>query len=116
MQAADILALDDLQTKSIRVKQWGDTVLRIRELDLEQGITMFEKAFGDTLVMAPEDVAAVLVYGVVDENNQPIFTDKDIPALLKKNRNALMFIYQQIMGLSGGTIKEAEKNLEASQR
>ncbi len=111
---AEILKMDDLQTKSVHVKEW-DRLVRIRELDLATGISIFEKALSDTVVMTAEDIAAVVVYGVIDEKGDPVFGKKDIKTLAHKSRNAMMMLYREIQNLSGST-QDAEKNSEASQR
>lgn len=115
MNASELLALNDLATKSIKVREWKNEVIRIRELDLETGLKVFEKAMGDQVVLAAEDIAGIVVYGVVDKDNNPVFSVDDIPALLKKNRNALMSIYSEIMALTGDP-EDARKNSKASQR
>jgi hypothetical protein len=115
MLATDILGLNDLSTKSIKVNAWNNRLIRIRELDLDMGIKIFEKVLGDEVVMSAEDIAAVVVYGVVDKDNNPIFTDEHIPELIRKSRNAMMFIYSEVMALSG-TAEDAGKNSRASQR
>ena len=115
MQASDILGLDDLRTKAVKVKQWGNRIVRIRELDLAQGMAIFAKATEDKVIMSAEDIAQVVVFGVVNEKGAPVFTEEDIPKLVTKSRNALMFLYNEIMNLSGSA-EDAGKNSEASQR
>ena len=112
--AAEILGLNDLGTKSVHVKQW-DRLVRVRELDLEQGMILFSKAAGDKVMLSGDDIARIVAWAVIDENGNRVFSDKDIPKLAHKNRDAMMHLYQEIMGLSG-SVDDAEKNSKASRR
>ena len=109
MKASDILSFDDLKTKVVKVKQW-DCELTIRELGLDDGLKMFSMVseVNDDLVIAAEDVAQVVSWGVIDpDTGERLFSDDDIAPLAKKNRMALMFLYQEIIALSG---EDATKN------
>ena len=108
MKASDILQFDDLATKTVKVKEWGRE-LTIRELSLDDGIRWFQmtQELIDKLVLDAEDIAKVVSWGVIDESGERLFSDKDIPALKQKNKNALMFLYTEITKLSGAN---AEKN------
>lgn len=113
-ESSEILALQDLRTKAVRVKAW-DRIVRIRELDLDQGMQIFAKAVDNKVILSGEDIARVVAFGVIDENGERLFSDEDIPKLTSKSRNSMMFLYQEIMGLSG-TVDDAVKNSGASQR
>jgi len=110
MKASDILGLNDLKTKVVKVDQW-DMDVTIRELDLDQGMQLFgmiSNISEDSPTITAEQVAQVVVWGVVDaESGKYVFSDSDIPKLVKKNRVPLMFLYQEISSLSGD---DAEKN------
>ena len=109
MKASDILEFSDLKTKVIKVKEW-DCKLTIRELGLSDGLKMFDFVVDtdDKPTMAAEDVAQVIAWGVIDpETSERVFSDDDVAALATKNSKAMMFVYREIMSLSGG---EAEKN------
>lgn len=109
MKASDILNLNDLRTKTVRVEHW-DCDLIIRELDLEDGVRLFSmvKDVGDgEYVMDADQIASVVAWGVIDEDGERVFSDDDIPALRKKSREPLMFLYTEITGIS---VEDAEKN------
>jgi len=109
MKASDILDFDDLRTKVVEVKEWG-CELTVRELGLEDGLKMFSMVqdIDDNPAINAEDVAQVVAWGVVDaETGDRVFSDDDISALAKKNSKPLMFLYQEIIALSG---EEAAKN------
>ena len=109
MKSSELLALDDLRTKVVDVPGWKQK-LTIRELGLDEGIKLFSMAqeSNDKLVLGGEDIARVIAWGVIDpDTRERVFSDADIPALAKKNRKALMFLYQEITALSGD---DAEKN------
>ncbi len=110
MKASDILGLNDLKTKVVKVDQW-DMDVTIRELDLDQGMQFFgmiSNISDDNPTITAEQVAKIVVWGVVDaESGKNVFSDSDIPKLVKKNRIPLMFLYQEISALSGD---DAEKN------
>jgi len=109
VKASDILGLNDLATKVVRVEEW-DCDLTIRELTLDDGIRLFQMAkdFEDKFVMDSKDIAQVVAWGVIDpDTGERLFSDDDITALTQKNRKPLMFLYEQISSLSN---EDAEKN------
>ena len=108
MKSSDILGLSDLRTKTVKVKEW-DCDLTIRELDLENGVKLFSMVSerdGEFVVDA-EQIASVVAWGVIDENGDRLFSDDEIPALMKKARDPLMFLYTEITSIS---VEDAEKN------
>ena len=69
---------------------------------------MISEINDDHPTITAEQVAQIVVWGVVDEESGKfVFSDADIPKLVKKNRVPLMFLYQEISSLSGDG---AEKN------
>jgi hypothetical protein len=112
MKATDILGLDDLRTKEVEVPHWKQK-LTIREMGLDDGVhfasMMRAKGDGDNVSLTGEDIAGVVARGVIDENGERVFKDEDIPALARKSQKALLFLYSEIVGLSGD-VEEAAKN------
>ena len=108
MNAADLLGFSDLKTKVVKVKGW-ECSLTIQELGLDDGIKMFDgvKDIDDKTVMTANSIAEVVAWGVVHADTlERVFSDDDVPALAKKNTNVLMFLYKEIMSLSGdGAVK-----------
>lgn len=110
MKASEILGIDDLRTKTVLVPRWGKSVT-IRELGLDDGVRlslMYSEMDGQTVLKA-EDIARVVSWGVVDENGDRVFSDDDVSALARKNRDPLMFLFREITSLSAD-FEEAEKN------
>ena len=113
MNANDLLSINDLKTKTIHVPKWDKDVV-IQELGLLPMMEMYQSMnFKDIeqgkIEVRPLDIARIVALGVVDDNGERVFADEHIPALARKNREALMFIYGEIMSLSG-TEDDAEKN------
>jgi hypothetical protein len=109
MKASDILGMSDLKTKVVKVKEW-DCEFTIRELGLEDGLKMFSmvKDAEEGLAITAEDLAQVVAWGVIDPATaERLFSDDDVASLKTKNSKPLMFLFQQIMALSG---EDAEKN------
>ena len=110
MKASDILDFDDLKTKTVKVMEWG-CELTVRELGLDDGLKMFSMVKDiddDNPAINAEDVAQVVAWGVVDaDTGDRVFSDDDVSELAKKNSKPLMFLYQEIISLSG---EEAAKN------
>ena len=111
--ADDLLGIDDLKTKRITVPQWKREIV-IKELGLLPIMEMYQSMNAKDIdsgkiEVKPLDIAKIVALGVVDDSGNQVFTDEHIPALAKKNREALMFIYTEIMSLSG-TDEDAEKN------
>lgn len=113
MKAADILGLSDLRTETVKVPQWGCDVC-IRELNLEEGVKLSQMygriaKEGGSVTLKAEDVAQVVAWGVVDENGERLFSDDDVPALARKNREALMLLFSRITSLAADA-EDAGKN------
>ena len=109
MQAADILGFKDLKTKTITVDAWK-CELTIRELSLDEGIGMLSMASKDDGedTLNAGDIAQIVAWGVINpETDERLFSDDDIPQLMRKNPKPMMEIYMEIASLSGG---DAEKN------
>lgn len=103
MNAAELLGFNDLKTKVVEVKGW-DCKLTIQELGLDDGIRMFDlvKDVDEKAVMTASSIAHVIAWGVVHPDTlERVFSDDDVPALAKKNTKVLMFLYQEIMSMSG---------------
>ena len=110
MDASKILGFDDRKTKVVKVKQWN-CELTILELGLQQGLSLFShvKDGDDSVSLTAEQIAEIVAWGVVDPTtNERIFSDDDVPALMQKSREALVFLYTEITKLS--TDGAAEKN------
>lgn len=110
MQAKDILDFVDLRRGTVDVPEWN-TTLTVQELGLEQGLEvykMIQSMDGDKATMAAKDIARVVAWSVIDpDTGELVFSDSDVPKLARKNRAALVRVYQAITSLSG---EEAEKN------
>lgn len=109
MQASDILGFNDLKTKTITVDAWK-CELTIRELSLDEGIRLLSLASADDgeVTLDAGDIAQIVAWGVIDpETDERLFSDDDIPQLMRKNSKPMMEIYMAIAALSGG---DAEKN------
>jgi hypothetical protein len=113
MNANDLLEISDLRQKTIHVEKWGKDVL-IQELGLlplmevYQSMDLKDLEEGKAQVK-PLDIAKIVALGVINADGTPVFSSEHIPALAKKSREALLFIYSEIMSLSG-TEDDAGKN------
>jgi len=86
----------------------------IRELTLEEGVQLSRlygrvSKEGDSVTLHAEDVAKVVAWGVVDESGERVFSDDDVPALARKNRDALMLLFREITALAADA-EDAEGN------
>lgn len=111
--ADDLLSISDLKTKRITVPQWKREIV-IKELGLLPIMEMYQSmnladVDSGKIEVKPLDIAKIVSLGVVDDSGNQVFTEEHIPALAKKNRAALMFIYGEIMSLSGAD-EDIEKN------
>lgn len=105
----DLLSLDDVATKEVKVPAWKRT-LTIREMGLQESLNLLTRSSDGKVELSATDIARVLAACIIDpETKEPIFQEEDIPKLAKKNRAALMFLYNEITGLSGSA-EDAEKN------
>jgi hypothetical protein len=108
----EILGFPDLRTKVVTVPHWNKS-LTIREMGLHEGIQfagMMRGASEDKVTLTAQDIARVVAWGVIDpETGERVFTDEDVAPLSRKSQKALLFLYQEIVGLSGD-VEEAGKN------
>lgn len=108
----DILGFDDLVTKVVEVPVWKRKVT-IREMGLQESLSFFgPDAVTDDgkLSVDAEGIARVVASCVIDpKTGEPAFAEDQIPALAKKSRVALMFLYNEITALSG-SVDEAGKD------
>ena len=108
----DLLSFSDLRTEEVEVKQWKRKVT-IRELGLQESMGAFGSLKPDKdgkVTLDPADIAQIVAYGVIDpETGDRIFSDEDVPKLVKKNTKALMFLYGAITSLSG-SVEDQVKN------
>lgn len=106
-----ILAADDLPTAAIDVPEWGGTVL-LRALNGEQREEVeirIRKANSTAESTGLKGLRAlVATYVVVGEDGQPLFTQKDAPALARKNAGVLERIFEFVLKTNGMTKADAE--------
>ena len=113
MDLSELLDFNDLRTDEVYVPQWKQKIT-VQEQGLEESMVSFgpdSKVSKDgTITLTAKDIARVVAFGVIDpKTGDRVFSDKDIPTLARKNRDALTLLYHAILSLSG-LPKEAEKN------
>lgn len=109
-----ILYKDDIQRKEIPVPEWDDTVW-IRQLTRGEQDAYLKKQMGEAKVKTErkgaggEFVAASMfghdawlcACGICDEGGKPLFSEKDVEALKRKNGEAIGRIAAEIVKFSG---------------
>lgn len=115
--ANDILGIKDLREEKVFVKEWDREVIvrefSGRELQSVLGLESFSgnvEAGGKFAVM---DAARVCAIAIKDENGKRIFTDEQAEDLANKSLNALMFVFNAALRISGLTGAEMEKEKNA---
>ena len=102
------------RVKEILIPEWGGNVF-IRPLTLLEVTLLGElstKILGGEDGTRPTDGAVkVVLWGVCDDKGQPIFTDADMPILIKHGVSVFSRIQEEVMAFSGIT-KEAREELE----
>lgn len=106
-----ILKADDMNYEDVEVEEWGGTV-RVSTMtgtardDYEA--SLFDKK-GDDIEMNRKNMRAKLVARcIVDEKDEPLFTDKDVDKLGRKSAKALDKVYEVAARLNGLGVKEEE--------
>ena len=121
-----ILQSEDIETEEVYVRQWGGTVLVRSMSGTERGL--FEKAQTvdvpsgnrnsrrrgqtDKEFVGDQLRAYLVVFCVVDEEGNHLFTEQDIPAINEKSAGAIELIVEAAMRLSGLTEEEVDKIAE----
>ena len=111
-----ILAVDDIQTEKVFIKEWGDDVivrgLTGEELDDYQASRRQIRNAGtpqaEVVFIQTNARAGLLVKCLVDENGERIFTDQDAGLLGMKNGRILDRLYDVAARLSGLSEEEQE--------
>ena len=112
-----ILGQNDLPTEAITIPEWKDNegkpiTLTIRTLTateketLERSLQDFVKA-GDRKTNIRAKIAVLCV---VDDQGNPVFSDKDIEVLGKKSAHALTRIFDVVIKINKNVIEDIEKN------
>ena len=107
-----ILNAKDIKVEKVHVPEWGgDVYLRVisgADRDEYESFVLQSKDRGTVKNFR----AMLLAKAICDENGNPIFTNKDIEALGKKNSVVLDRLWQKAMKLNGLTDEEVEKEKE----
>lgn len=113
----EILGADDITTITVPVPEWGGEVL-VRALTgaerdrYEESLIRWRAGKGRNVAAIPAlaNARAKLVsLSVVDENGDPIFTDRDVAALGDKSAAALERVFDvagKLSGLQPGDLAE----------
>lgn len=117
-----ILGADDFEYEVVNIPSWGGKV-RVRPLNAKQRsqiegqmahIAQAKKGYeklGDAALR-------MVVWCVVDEQGQPIFTEQDVSALAKKSSKPILHLRDVITRISGmekESVDEAEEDFTDSQ-
>lgn len=104
-----LLAIEDVVTKEVEPPGWGRPVT-IREMGLQESLDLAVVAEDGKVQLTALQMAETIIGCVIDpDTGDPVFLPEDAEALAKKGKSALMYLYNEIMALSG-TIEGAEKN------
>ncbi len=112
-----ILAADDIVREPLIVPEWGGQVF-LRSLNgIERGdFDNVNANFRDKKLTNMEFLLNLVVRCVCDENDNLLFTPDDIGALLKKNGDVIMTVYQaaaRVNALTDDAVEDLAKNSES---
>lgn len=108
----DILGSSKIRTADIVVPVWG--AVRIRELGLKSmmevraALTHADDGSA-TMELDAEQIASVVAQVIIDDAGNRVFSDDDIPELTSRPTEAMVYVYQQAIELSG-SVEESEGN------
>lgn len=113
---AGILDAVDLESIEIDVPEWGG-VVRLRAMSAadrvayEDKLATFDEDGASAGVRVVRGLACLIIATVVDEDDEPLFTDADLDALQEKSFEVLNRVAEAAAGINGmGKIEETEKN------
>jgi len=109
-----ILNVNDIKVKEIKVEQWGGTVF-IRQLTRGEQDKYLKRQYGTTRMKQDmrakqQEISAVNIYGhdaflcacgICDKDGKRLFSNRDIQELEKKNGEAIGEIAAAIVEFSG---------------
>lgn len=100
--------------QAIEVPEWGGSVL-IRPLTLDEQARMADRADRNdkalVIAKAKNVMLPLIMWAIVDEEENPLFDKNDVDRLVKTPASALLRLQDEIMRLSGLT-KEAREEIE----
>lgn len=122
-----ILSASDIKSQDVKVPEWGG-IVRVKGLTAAQRDKVEATMLSMKTSAKAQDVnvgfnmsgvrALIASMGIVDENDNRLFTEKDVKALGEKSGAALDRVYTAITDLSEFSdedIEELSKNSEADQ-
>lgn len=111
-----ILAANDVKTRVVEVPEWGGSVIvrGLTSLERDRAIArmMNDKNQVD-LNRLGEFRVMIAAMAMIDEQGNPLFTEKDVDLLGKKSWSAIERISDAVLELSGMTqasLEQLEKN------
>lgn len=109
LSRADILAANDLPTKTIKVPEWKGSVT-LRAWSAETGVAIAklsaEAAAMGFVEQLPEKILAL---SVINPDGTLMFTEDDLSALSKKSPAALHRVYHAAMALNNVSHAESDE-------
>jgi len=117
----EILDFEDLETREIIIKQWGNKKILVKTLTAEKRYELIESCMQDNkkkLENTELDGKKLYIYTIIactfdPQTDKPIFTFGDYDKLKNKNSGAIDSIVQvanELNGFGDEEIKDAEKN------
>ena len=117
----NILKADDLKTETVKVPEWGGSVV-IKEMTGSERDTFeqatYHKNGSDYEVNMKDMRARLCAICMVDDKGERLFTDADVSALSGKSAKALDRVFsrsQKLNAISSKDVEELAKNSEATQ-
>lgn len=112
-----ILAAEDLPRQEVEVPEWGGSVI-VRTMtgnqrDSFEKSTLERKPSGELELVLQDMRAKLLVRVVVDENDEPLFTEADYKELGQKSAKVLDRLFDvasKLNGISAADVEELAKN------
>ena len=107
-----ILAIDDLTTEVLEVKEWGGSII-VRTITGTERDALEASISNDDGGKNMENLRAKLVVmSVVDEEGNKLFTMKDLNAIGAKSARVLSKVFTVAMRLSGFSKKDVDELTE----
>ena len=111
-----ILAANDVKTKVVEVPEWGGSVI-VRGLTSLERDKALARIMNDNnqvdLNRLGELRVMIAAMAIIDEQGNPLFTEKDVTALGQKSWSAIERISDAVLEISGLTqnaLEQLEKN------
>jgi hypothetical protein len=106
LTAEDVFGVADVEYREFTVPEWGGKSVRIRSLSGAEAVALADAGRGKQ-----DGAIRLTVISAVNAAGELVFSESDIPRLLKKPMAGFMRVQREVFRFNGVQTEEAAKNV-----